>query len=54
MKHSILILFFLGITSSFAQNKETRIQEIKKMYAEIIELNNANTVKECKNGIMDW
>lgn len=50
MKHSIIILFFLSITSCFAQNKETRIQEIKKMYAEIVELNNANAVKDCKNG----
>ncbi len=54
MKHSITILFllFAGITQCLSQEKLLRIAEIKKWYAEIIQLNNTSKSKQCKKGKM--
>ncbi len=54
MKHLITIIFLLnvGFMSFYSQENPSRIAEIKKWYAEIIQLNNASKSKQCKTGKM--
>jgi hypothetical protein len=54
MKNLIIIvcMFCVVFTKCFAQDNASRIQEIKKMYAEIIQFSNSNKSKECKTGKM--
>jgi hypothetical protein len=54
MKHLTILVFWLnlGFISCYAQDNSSKIQDIKKMYAEIIQLSNTNSSKQCKTGKM--
>jgi hypothetical protein len=50
MKYLIIIFFLLNFVSMscYSQDNSNRILEIKKMYGDIININNSNNAKQCK------